>query len=233
MIDLLEKGCRQLGIDLNNAAAEKFIKYMNLLIEWNKKINLTAITEPEKIITLHFLDSLTVHSEIPQSAFVIDVGCGAGFPGLPLKIARPDIKLTLLDSLAKRLKFLETALKELDINDVTLVHSRAEEGGRDKNLREKYDVAVSRAVANLPVLCEYCMPFVKQGGVFAALKGPAAFAELETKAPEKLGGRVKEVISADVPFENLKHNIIIIEKLKPCPKEYPRKAGMPSKKPLE
>ncbi len=236
MLEKLKSGFELLKINTDETAAENFIKYMELLLEWNEKVNLTAITEPEEVVTKHFLDCVTpvAKNMIPQSASVIDVGCGAGFPGLPIKLVRDDIKLTLLDSLAKRLNFIDEVLKKTEICDVTLVHSRAEDGGRDKNHREKYDVALSRAVANMSVLCEYCLPFVKVGGVFIALKGPAAQEEISAaeKAIKLLGGELEGICEAEIPFTDLRHNIVTVRKIKKCPKEYPRKAGTPSKKPI-
>ncbi|MBR5587050.1 MAG: 16S rRNA (guanine(527)-N(7))-methyltransferase RsmG [Clostridia bacterium] len=234
MKDLLIKGASALSIPLDDKQAEQFITYMDMLIETNKSLNLTAITEPQEVITKHFLDSITACGFIPENASVIDVGCGAGFPGLPIKIARADISLTLLDSLNKRLAFIDSVLKSTDISGAKCVHARAEDGARDKLHREKYDVAVSRAVANMAVLCEYCLPYVKVGGTFLALKGPAAPEELKNaeKAIKTLGGEISEVAEVTVPFTDLLHKIVVVKKVKPCPKEFPRKAGTPSKKPI-
>lgn len=235
MKQLLKDGALKLNIELNDKQADMFMTYMDMLIQTNKSLNLTAITQPEEIVTKHYLDSLTACRFIPEGASVIDVGCGAGFPGLPVKIARDDISLTLLDSLNKRLGFIESVLKKADIGGVNCVHSRAEDGGRDKSHREKYDVALSRAVANMAVLCEYCLPYVKVGGLFLALKGPAAPEELKEaeRAIKTLGGELLEVSEAAVPFTDLLHKIVVIKKVRPCPKEYPRKAGTPSKKPIK
>ncbi len=234
MKELLVKGALKLNIELDEKQADSFLTYMDMLVETNKSLNLTAITEPEEIITKHFLDSLTACRFIPHGASVIDVGCGAGFPGLPVKIAREDISLTLLDSLAKRLGFIESVLKTNSIDGAQCVHARAEDGARDKSHREKYDVALSRAVANMAVLCEYCLPYVKVDGLFLALKGPAAPNELVAaeKAIKILGGEIVEIAEAAVPFTDLLHKIVIVKKIRPCPKEYPRKAGTPSKKPI-
>lgn len=233
MKNLLLSGCGKMGVDLAQETADKYIKYMNLLVEWNDKVNLTAITEEQKIITLHFLDSITPVAKklINKGDNVIDIGCGAGFPGLPIKFAEDGINLTLLDALAKRLKFIEEVLKETD-TQATLVHSRAEDGARDKKHREKYDVAVSRAVANMAVLCEYCLPYVKVGGKFIALKGPSVEEELKTSAIKVLGGELEQVIDVEIPFEDLSHKIVVVKKVKPTPPQYPRKAGTPSKKPI-
>ena len=234
MKKLLFDGALKLNIDLGETKISQFMTYMEMLIEKNKLLNLTAITEPKEIITKHFLDSLTAEKFIPQGANVIDVGCGAGFPGLPLKIARDDISLTLLDSLAKRLAFIEGVLNKAGVQNAKCVHARAEDGARDKAYREKYDVALSRAVANMAVLCEYCLPYVKVGGLFLALKGPAAQEEIENaiNAIKTLGGEVVEISETAVPFTDLLHKIVVIKKVRPCPKQYPRKAGTPSKKPI-
>lgn len=234
MRDLLKDGALKLNTLLDDTKLDNFMTFMSMLIETNKVLNLTAITDPKEIITKHFLDSLTASSFIPKSASVIDVGCGAGFPGLPLKLTRDDISLTLLDSLKKRLSFIESVLSETGVSGVRLVHSRAEDGGRDKIHREKYDVALSRAVANMAVLCEYCLPYVKVGGYFLALKGPAAPEELKSAeaAIKTLGGHIEEVAEVCVPFTDLLHKIVIVKKVAPCPNVYPRKAGVPSKKPI-
>lgn len=234
MKKLLYDGALKLNITLSDEQINQYMTYMDMLIETNKSLNLTAITEPQEIVTKHFLDSVTACKFIPQGANVIDVGCGAGFPGLPVKIARDDISLTLLDSLAKRLSFIENVLMANGTKNARCVHARAEDGARDKAHREKYDVALSRAVANMAVLCEYCLPYVKVGGMLLALKGPAAPEELKNaeKAIKTLGGEIMEVAEAEVPFTDLLHKIVIVKKVRPCPKEYPRKAGTPSKKPI-
>ncbi|MFA7637568.1 MAG: 16S rRNA (guanine(527)-N(7))-methyltransferase RsmG [Monoglobales bacterium] len=234
MKELLINGALKLNISLDGEKADMFMTYMDMLAETNKSLNLTAITEPQEIITKHFLDSLTASKFIPEGASVIDVGCGAGFPGLPLKIAREDISLTLLDSLNKRLAFINSVIYATGISGATCVHSRAEDGGQDKAHREKYDVALSRAVANMAVLCEYCLPYVKVGGMFLALKGPAASEELKSaeNAIKTLGGELSEIAELSVPYTDLLHKIVVVKKVKPCPKQYPRKAGIPSKKPL-
>lgn len=235
MTDMLISGAESLGLQISPETARNFISYMDLLISWNEKVNLTAITEPKEIVTKHFLDSITPAAAglLPHGASVIDVGCGAGFPGLPLKLVRGDIGLTLLDSLAKRLNFIDEVLRETNTS-ANLVHSRAEDGGRNPKYREKFDVAVSRAVANMAVLCEYCLPYVKVGGTFAALKGPAAEEEIKNaeSAIKILGGEVEGIKEIQIPFTELKHNIVVVKKIQKCPKAYPRKAGTPSKKPI-
>lgn len=234
MKKLLYDGALKLNIPLTGTQVNQYMTYMDMLIETNKSLNLTAITQPREIITKHFLDSLTACEFIPQGASVIDVGSGAGFPGLPVKFARDDISLTLLDSLAKRLSFIGNVLTATGTKNARCVHARAEDGARDKAHREKYDVALSRAVANMAVLCEYCLPYVRVGGLFLALKGPAAPEELKDAeiAIKTLGGEIAVVAEAHVPFTDLLHKIVVVKKVRPCPKEYPRKAGIPSKKPI-
>lgn len=231
----LKEILRENGIsDIN---CEKFHKYYELLIEWNEKINLTAITDEDDVALKHFMDSLNSNSTgiIRDGMSVIDVGTGAGFPGLPLKIALPKIKLTLVDSLNKRIGFLNEVIHELDIVDVQTVHSRAEDLGKNKSYREKYDVCVSRAVANLSTLSELCLPFVKCGGYFVSLKGPKAAEELETaqKAIGLLGGKLVDVVNYDISDTDLNHNVIIIKKISQTPTNYPRKAPKPAKEPLQ
>ena len=216
---------------------EQFIKYMRLLQEWNEKINLTAITEDEEVIKKHFIDCIKSFKSEPirKAKAIIDVGTGAGFPGLPIAIMNQNVKVTLLDSLNKRINFLNLVVKELGLKNVTTIHSRAEDGARKPELREKFDVATSRAVANMAVLSEFCMPYVKKGGYFVALKGPAIDEELENgkKAIKILGGELKEIIEISIEETDLKHNIVEIKKINMCPKAYPRKAGTVNKKPLQ
>ena len=235
MKKLLIEACRSLKIDIDDKQAEQFLLYKDLLKEWNEKINLTAITEDREIILKHFADCLTILTKRDLNGkTVIDVGTGAGFPGLPLKIAQSGIKLTLLDSLNKRINFLNEVCNKLSLEGVECVHSRAEDGGVNPLYREKFDVCVSRAVANLAVLCEYCLPFVKVGGEFIALKGPDAENELVAakKAISLLGGEVVGIEEVQVPETDLSHNMVIIKKVSATPKKYPRKAGKISKNPL-
>jgi 16S rRNA (guanine527-N7)-methyltransferase len=205
---------------------EKFDIYMNLLLEWNKKINLTAITEPAEIITKHFFDSLACEEYISHGASVVDVGTGAGFPGIPLKIERSDISLTLMDSLNKRINFLKEVCSKTN-TEAECVHIRAEDAGKDKAFREKFDVAVSQAVANLTVLSEYCLPLVKKGGVMLAMKGKDIQQELDEALPiiERLGGTVKGVKPYTIKGTDITHSIVIIEKTAPTPPKYPRTAA--------
>lgn len=235
MKELLISSCDKLNIELTDCQAEQFLKYKDILKQWNEKMNLTAITDDRDIILKHFVDCLTILSERDlKGKSVIDVGTGAGFPGLPVKIAQPEIKLTLLDSLNKRINFLEEVCSQLKLEEVVCIHSRAEDGGSNKEYREKYDCCVSRAVANLAVLCEYCMPFIKVGGEFIALKGPDAGNELieAKKAIKVLGGEIIGIKNVDVPNTDLKHNIVFIKKIIQTPAKYPRKAGKISKSPI-
>lgn len=232
-----ENLCEQaklINVELDDRALERFEIYSNMLIDYNTRMNLTAITEEQEVIVKHFCDSLYLLSkyEVKQGASLIDVGTGAGFPGLPLLIARPDIKLTLLDGLNKRLVFLADVLSELGLG-AQIVHSRAEEAAQTMTHREKYDIATSRAVARLNTLCEYCLPYVKKGGVFLAMKGPAATEELaEAKdAIKLLGGSLKSAEEYTLSDESSR-TIITIEKTANTPKKYPRHNSQIKKKPL-
>lgn len=231
--DLISKA-KQIGVKVSTAQAEAFQKYYELLIEWNDKINLTAITEPTEVVEKHFVDSLTLltNCKIKQGARVIDVGTGAGFPGIPLKIMRPDIELTLLDSLNKRLNFLGEVCSALNIKSVR-VHKRAEEAGLDHKMRESYDIATARAVAPLNILAEYCLPLVKMKGYFLAMKGPGAEDELTQaeNALEILGGTDVELTPISLT-EAGERNIIAIHKKAFTPKGYPRHGGTIVKHPL-
>ncbi len=231
---ILLRTLAEFEIELNDKAIDQLCKYYELLIEWNEKINLTALTEPEDVALKHFADCLMLlrYADIPHGASVIDVGTGAGFPGLVIKIARPDIRLTLLDSLNKRLVFLDEVCDELVIDGVSLVHSRAEDGSRTK-LRDSFDHAVSRAVASLNTLCEYDMPYVKVGGSFIAMKGKGAEIELKEaeNAIEKLCGTVKAVDRFELGDAG-ERCIIEIQKTAPTPDTYPRKSKAIKNKPL-
>ena len=233
MSDILKEGSKKLGIDLSDNQIDTLIKYKELLVEWNEKINLTAITDDFGVYTKHFLDSLTTLLTDKVKGDVIDVGTGAGFPGLVLKIAKPEINLTLLDSLNKRINFLKEVSGEMGLSGVEFVHARAEDGAR--KMREKFDTVVSRAVANMTVLAELCLPFVKVGGYFLALKGPMAEEELANakRAIKILGGEIEDIFSAEIPYTDLSHKIIIIKKVRQTPMQYPRKAGIPSKTPID
>lgn len=225
----------KIGIELDSVMLSRFEIYMKLVLEWNEKINLTSITDRDEFIVKHFCDCLTVIKSIeaPQGAKIIDIGTGAGFPGIPLLIVRSDIKLTLLDSLNKRLVFInDYVLKELDLK-AEVVHGRAEELSKKDEYRENYDIAVSRAVANLSSLTEYCLPFVKVGGKFSSMKGPNVESELEsaTSAIETLGGKVSGIDSYVLP-DSSERNIVLIDKIKNTPQKYPRRGVKISKYPL-
>ena len=224
----------ELGIKLSKEQAEIFFDYMNLLLEWNEKINLTAITEEKEVIVKHFVDSLTIAKYIPEGASLVDVGTGAGFPGIPLKIIRDDLKITLLDSLQKRINFLDVVIKKLNLKNIETIHARVEEFGKNSKYRESFEVATSRAVANLSTLTEYLLPLVKVGGIAVCMKGSSIEEELETskKAINVLGGKVSNVFEFDLPKTDIKRNIVIVDKINETPSKYPRKPGMPSKEPI-
>lgn len=224
---------------LNDTQLEQFDKYYEILIEKNKVMNLTAITEREDVILKHFIDSIALagyYDFSNKNIKVIDVGTGAGFPGIPLKIAFPDIDLTLYDSLNKRINFLNEVIDTigLDKNTCVALHGRAEEGGRKKDMREKYDLVVSRAVANMAVLSEYCIPFVRQGGYFIPYKTGKVDEELESakKAISILGGKIENTKKIVLPDSDIGRSFVFIKKIKPTPKTYPRKAGTANKQPL-
>lgn len=221
-------------LKLNVEQTEQFFKYMDLLLEWNEKMNLTAITEPKEVILKHFVDSLTISKYIDENSKVIDVGTGAGFPGIPLKIAKPFTDITLLDSLNKRLNFLNEVINQLNLKKIQTQHYRVEEAGQNKQFREMFDIATSRAVANLRVLSEYMLPLVKVGGKCIAMKGSEIEQELEEseKAISILGGKIESVEKLVLPGTDMNRNIVIIEKIKPTPQKYPRKPGTPSKEPI-
>lgn len=230
----LIKKSKKLEIDLKNNQIENFYKYMNTLIEWNEKINLTAITEPKEIILKHFVDSLTISKYINSGAKVIDVGTGAGFPGIPLKIIRDDIEVLLLDSLNKRIKFLNEIIEKLELKNIKTIHSRVEEIGRDKSFREMFDVATSRAVANMSILSEYLLPLIREKGFAICMKGSDFGDELKSgeKAIKILGGKIKTIKEFYLPESEIKRGLIILEKEKITPNKYPRKPGIPTKEPL-
>ena len=235
--ELMKNACDSVEMNFDEDKYNKFITYKNLLQEWNEKINLTAITEDEEVIKKHFIDCIKAFSEnqFKEAKTLIDVGTGAGFPGLPIAIMKEDLNLTLLDSLNKRVNFLNIVKNSLNLTNVTTIHSRAEDGARNKELREKFDIATSRAVANMAVLSEFCLPYVKVGGYFIALKGPAITDELNDakNAIGTLGGKLIEVIEVSVEGTDLKHNLVVIKKVKETPKTYPRKAGSITKKPIK
>lgn len=224
----------KININLNIEQKENFYKYMNLLLEWNENINLTAITKPDEIILKHFIDSLTISKFIHENAKVIDVGTGAGFPGIPLKIIRDDIEVTLLDSLNKRINFLNEVIKKLNLSKIEAIHSRVEDLAHKKEYREKFDISTSRAVANLSTLSEYLLPLTRVGGKVIAMKGQEINEEINNakNAINILNGKIDKIDSFYLYGKEMKRNNIIIEKVKNAPIEYPRRAGLPSKKPI-
>lgn len=232
---LLKESAENYGLILTHEKLEKYSQYADLLVEWNEKINLTAITDPEGIVIKHFVDSLSILPLIPnESNTLIDVGTGAGFPGIPLKMEKDSLKVTLLDSLEKRVKFLDEVCSSLQLRDIENVHGRAEDFGSNKKYREGFDVAVARAVASLPVLLEYCLPFVKVDGLFIAMKGPDAKEELKDsqKALEVLGGELIDIKSFNLPHSNYERCIVLIKKYRHTPLGFPRKSGKPTRTPI-
>ena len=244
----MKAGTRELNITLSQRQLEQFFKYYEMLVETNKVMNLTAITEEGDVVAKHFCDSLCLvkayhelldresegEAKDMKTVSVIDVGTGAGFPGIPLKIAFPQIKLTLLDSLNKRVKFLEQVCRELELENVQCIHGRAEDAGRMKEHREQYDLAVSRAVANLASLSEYCIPFVKRNGYFVSYKSGSSDEEIQQaeKAVNILGGKIEKTDKFLLPETDMGRALVNIKKIKITPAKYPRKAGMPSREPL-
>jgi 16S rRNA (guanine527-N7)-methyltransferase len=231
---LLIDGAKGFSALLDEKQVEKLLLYKEILKEWNEKINLTAIEEDREVVIKHFIDSLSILPYIKNEKLnMIDIGTGAGFPGIPAKVVFNNLKVTLLDSLDNRVKFLNEVIGQLKIEDIQAVHGRAEDFGVNPKYREKFDIAVARAVASLPVLLEYCLPFVKERGVFIAMKGSNT-EEINSskKALGVLGGKIEEVIDITLPFSDMKRNIIIVRKFRQTPTNYPRKAGKPSKEPL-
>lgn len=224
--ELFLNGLKKLNIEITDIQTEQFEKYSDLLKEWNEKINLTAITDDDGISIKHFLDCILLlkYIDIPENASVADIGTGAGFPGLPVKIMRSDVSLCLVDSLNKRINFLNEVKTQLGLDDVQCIHSRAEELARKREYREKFDFVLSRAVANMTVLCEYCLPFLRIGGTFVALKS----SEIKEETDEalsmigNLGGKVKEIISAPLPESDITRSLVVIEKVRETPKSFPR-----------
>lgn len=221
----LIEDAKKIGIELDMFHVKQFEKYQELLLEWNEKINLTAITTENDIITKHFVDSLTCLKYIKSNEKIIDIGTGAGFPGIPIKIVSRETKMTLLDSLNKRIVYLNDVIDKLQLSDVETIHSRAEELSRNEKYREKYDVATARAVANLRVLSEYCLPFIKVGGKFICMKGSEYSDEVNEAKSHigNLGGKISKIEEVILPESDIKHTIIIIDKVKETPKEFPRR----------
>ena len=235
--DILRQGIKDFGIEVNDQMISDLKTYREILVDWNQKMNLTGIEEEKEVFIKHFLDSISAVSNgyIKDGISLIDVGTGAGFPGLPLNICLQNIKLTLLDSLNKRINFLQEVSNTVNLKDVEFIHGRAEDFGKNSDYREQYDVATARAVAGLPILMEFCVPFVKVGGYFVCLKGPNANLELEESkmAMDILGLEFVEKIDIELPNEELKHNILVFKKIKNTPEKYPRKAGKPAKSPIK
>lgn len=231
-----KSGLSDLGIELTEKQIDQFLTYYEMLVEKNKVMNLTAITEFDEVIEKHFLDSLSLIKvkDLHNRTNVLDLGTGAGFPGIPLKIAFPELNITLMDSLNKRILFLQDVINELGLTDIEAVHGRAEEAARNKKYREKYDLCVSRAVANISTLSEYCLPFVKVGGQFISYKSGNIDEELDSakKGIKILGGTITDVHKFDLGENKQGRSFVIIDKNQPTPKTYPRKAGTPSKNPL-
>lgn len=227
---------KDLNIILNEIQLCQFMRYYELLVEWNQVMNLTAITDFDEVLKKHFIDSLSLVKAYNDffSKSLIDIGTGAGFPGIPLKIAFPELKVTLLDSLNKRVNFLQTVIGELGLKDIEALHGRAEDYSKKEIFREKFDLCVSRAVANLSTLSEYCIPFVKVGGSFIPYKSGKISEEIDEakKAISIFGGKIENQIEFIIPGSDIYRNLIVIDKIEKTPDKYPRKAGMPAKNPI-
>ena len=223
---------KKMGIDLDEQKSDKLYNYMNLLLKWNENINLTAITD--EIILKHFIDSLTINKYIESNNVIMDIGTGAGFPGIPLRIMNDENKIILVDSLNKRINFLNEVCNELNLGNIECIHSRAEDLACKKEYRENLDVVVSRAVARLNILLEYMLPFVKVGGKCICMKGPNISDELKeaTKALKILGGKIEKIEKVILPDSDMERNIVVISKEESTPSKYPRKSGVPSKQPI-
>jgi len=231
---LLKEGAKEFNAVLDDRQLGQFFRYKEILKEWNEKINLTAIEDDRDVIIKHYIDSLSILTYLKNEEIsLIDIGTGAGFPGIPVKIAFDRVQVTLLDSLEKRIKFLNEVIARLELNGIRTVHGRAEDFGACEGFREQFDVSTARAVAGLPVLLEYCLPFVKPGGLFIAMKGKVTEEVAQSKkALEVLGGKIEEVKEIVLPFSDIRRSIVIIRKFRQTPAKYPRKAGKPARAPL-
>jgi 16S rRNA (guanine527-N7)-methyltransferase len=235
-LSVLDQGCQEMGIVLDGEQRQQFVDFYEYLVEKNKVMNLTGITEFQEVLVKHFLDSLACVKavDIKKVKRMMDVGTGAGFPGVPLKIAFPHLEACLLDSLKKRVNFLEETFDLLKLTDITAVHGRAEEYAKNKAYRESFDLCVSRAVSNLATLSEYCLPYVKVGGSFISYKSGTVQEEAEQaeKAVKILGGKIRDVVYFSLPDSEIQRSLVVIEKVKSTSGKYPRKAGTPLKEPL-
>lgn len=235
-LSIFESDLSQFNIFLSTEQKEQFLTYYEMLVDKNKVMNLTAITDFDEVMKKHFVDSLSMIKavDLSKELRIVDIGTGAGFPGIPLKIAFPNLKITLIDSLNKRILFLEEVIERLNLYDIDALHGRAEDYAKQDQMREKFDICVSRAVANLSTLSEYCLPFVRLNGSFISYKSEKIGEELNNacNAIEILGGRLKKQVDFYLPESDLYRNIVVIEKMKQTPKKYPRKAGTASKNPL-
>ena len=235
-LTILEESCKELGITLDENQKKQFTDFYEYLVEKNKVMNLTGITEFQEVLIKHFLDSLACVKAVDMSRIkrIMDIGTGAGFPGVPLKIAFPHLEACLLDSLKKRVNFLEETFQMLKLENITAIHGRAEEYAKNKQYRETYDLCVSRAVSNLATLSEYCLPYVKTGGYFISYKSGTVQEEVEQaqKAVKILGGKIQDVVYFQLPDSEIQRSLVVIEKIKATPGRYPRKAGTPLKEPL-
>ena len=236
MSQIFENKLNELGICLTDKQKQQFDRFYELLVEWNGFMNLTGITEYEEVNEKHFIDSLSIIKaiDIEKVKTVIDIGTGAGFPGIPLKIAFPHLNIVLLDSLNKRINFLNTIIDELGLDDITTIHGRAEDFAKKPEYREKFDLCVSRAVANLSTLSEYCLPYVNLGGMFISYKSGEVDAEIEKskKAIQILGGKLEKMVKFQLPGTEIGRSFVKIQKINNTAKKYPRKAGLPAKEPI-
>jgi len=233
--ELLINSAKRFNVDIDRDMSKKFMMYKDLILDWNNRVNLTAIVDEREIILKHFIDSISIIENFDNDAkSIVDIGTGAGFPGIPIKIVKPDYDITLLDSLNKRVKFLDAVTEDLGLTKIQSIHTRAEDAARDDFLREEFDIATSRAVANMSILCEYALPFVKVGGEFLAFKGPEVEEEIKSanKAIKELGGELKDIKYINIPETDIKHSIIIVSKIRQTPAKYPRNSNKIKSNPI-